>query len=332
MMTGGGRDGHVGMSTGAGDADGAPLVSVVIPCHGQAEFLPEAVASARRQRDPVEVLVVDDGSPDATARVAAEAGVACLRQPHRGLPAARNLGLQASRGACLVFLDADDRLLPGALEHGTRALDEAPAAAFAAGHYREISGDGTPRPPVPQRRLGPDPFESLLRGNAIVMHATVMYRRGPLTLIGGFDETLKACEDYDVFLRLARRHPVVQHRAVVAEYRRHGAAMSRDSPRMLGAALEVLKAQERWVDERPRWREAYETGLRGWREHYARSSLRRMKARLRRGEPRSAIRELVALLRAGGAGVVPALWSWTRFGANGGRSAEPPRRERRSRR
>lgn len=323
--------GRSGCGPAGEDAAGSPLVSVVIPCHEQAAFLPEALSSVRRQRDPVEVLVVDDGSRDATARVAAEAGVACLRQPHRGPSAARNLGLRESRGGYIVFLDADDRLLPGALELGSGCLHAAPAAAFAAGHYREISVDGSPRPPVPQRRLGPDPYEELLRGNSIVMHAAVMYRRGPLTEIGGFDESLTACEDYDVFLRLARLHPVLQHGAVVAEYRRHGAAMSRDAPRMLGAALEVLKAQERWVDERPQWRQAYRTGLRGWREHYARASLGKMKARIRRREPQAAVRELLTLIRAGGPRVVPALWKWTRFGEEGGRFREVRREEARPR-
>jgi len=96
----------------------APLVSVVIPCYNHGRYLPEAVASVRRQSWPdVELIVVDDGSTDDSRTVAAGfAEVKLIRQSNEGLSAARNRGLHASSGEIVIFLDADDILLPGAAE------------------------------------------------------------------------------------------------------------------------------------------------------------------------------------------------------------------------
>src|SRR5215212_9690625 len=93
-----------------------PLVSVVIPCYNQAHFLSEAIESVLAQTHPnFEIIVVDDGSTDNTSEVAARyPGVRHIRQDNQGLAAARNTGLRESKGTCLVFLDADDRLLPNA--------------------------------------------------------------------------------------------------------------------------------------------------------------------------------------------------------------------------
>ena len=99
-------------------------VSIIIPCYNQAHYLPESIESALRQTLlPLDVIVVDDGSSDDTATVAARyPGVLCLRQRNRGLSAARNAGLDTARGDFVIFLDADDRLLPCAARIGVAAL------------------------------------------------------------------------------------------------------------------------------------------------------------------------------------------------------------------
>src|SRR6266516_314678 len=105
------------------------LVSVVIPCYNQGRFLREAIESVRRQTYPqVEIVVVDDGSTDDTAAVAASVGVRCIRQENRGLSGARNRGLTESTGDYLVFLDADDRLLGHGVEANMAAFDAQPEA------------------------------------------------------------------------------------------------------------------------------------------------------------------------------------------------------------
>src|SRR6185503_10394131 len=97
-----------------------PLVSIIIPCYNQGRYLGDAIESVLRQSyRRLEIIVVDDGSTDDSSQVARKySDVKLRRQENRGFSRARNAGLEASRGDYLVFLDADDRLLPGAIQAG----------------------------------------------------------------------------------------------------------------------------------------------------------------------------------------------------------------------
>ena len=107
------------------------MISVVIPCYNQGRYLEEAVTSAVSGPHRVEVIVVDDGSTDETPQVAARhPGLRYVRQDNRGLAAARNRGLAESTGDLVVFLDADDRLMPRGLDTGARALAAHPNCAM----------------------------------------------------------------------------------------------------------------------------------------------------------------------------------------------------------
>jgi glycosyltransferase involved in cell wall biosynthesis len=238
---------------------GAHLVSVVIPCYNQARYLREAIDSALAQHDaPREIIVVDDGSTDDTPEVATRyPGVLTLRQRNRGLAAARNAGLTAAVGDYVVFLDADDRLLPGALEAGAAALGAHPYAAFAVGRARRIAEDGRPLPTPVRLRIDADHYVSLIRRCWIVMPATVTFRRLPLLATGGFDARVRYAEDYDVYLRLARNHPVVDHYVEVAEYRQHPGTQSRNNERMLINTLRVLAQHRPGAAASPRHHAAY---------------------------------------------------------------------------
>src|SRR5215217_8951250 len=112
-------------------------VSVIIPCYNQAHFLSEAIQSVLAQSYPhFEIIVVDDGSTDTTSQVASRyPEVRCIRQNNQGLSGARNSGFAQSKGSYLVFLDADDRLLPGALETGLECLKAHPECAFVSGRF-----------------------------------------------------------------------------------------------------------------------------------------------------------------------------------------------------
>jgi glycosyltransferase involved in cell wall biosynthesis/SAM-dependent methyltransferase len=303
------------------DADAAPpLVSVVIPCYNHARFLPDAIASVRAQSHrPVEIVVVDDGSEDDTPRVAAaHPDVRYVRQENRGLAAARNAGMHASRGEYLVFLDADDRLLPHALEVGLACLAAHPDAAFASGAYRFIREDGSPAREMPLPPVDPDAYAAFLRGNHVGMHAAVIFRREALEEIGGYDPTLRACEDYDVYLRVARHHAVCRHPGVVAEYRQHGSNMSGDTRLMLDSVLAVLRRQEEHVRGRPRLEEALRAGVRAWKEHYAREAALQLS---RGGSPfhhgRRTMRGIAAIVRYGP--------GWVARGLTSGEFAVRPR-------
>jgi glycosyltransferase involved in cell wall biosynthesis len=149
-------------------SDTQPLASVVIPCYNQGRFLPDAIESARHQtHGAVEIIVVDDGSEDDTRAVARRYGVQYIRQRRAGAPAARNTGLRESRGEFLIFLDADDRLLPQAVATGIEWLGRRTDWAFVTGHVRLMTEDGSPAGVPPQNHVDPTSFVDLLRSNYI---------------------------------------------------------------------------------------------------------------------------------------------------------------------
>ncbi len=241
---------------------------VVVVCYNQARYLAEAVESALAQQyEPLEVVVVDDGSSDETAAVAAAYPVRYVYQENRGLPAARNTGLRSTAADYVTFLDADDRLLPCAVPAGLECFQEAPDAAFVFGRFHNIFGDGSPAPTEPEPFVERDHYLHLLEGNFIGMHGTVLYRREVLAAAGGFDEGLPACEDYELYLRLARNLPVRGHHDLVAEYRKHDSNMSRDDAFMLRSVLRVLEREGNWTRD-ARERNALKTGKRVWKEYY----------------------------------------------------------------
>jgi glycosyltransferase involved in cell wall biosynthesis len=239
-----------------------------VPCFNQARFLADALASAIAQLSPVSILVVDDGSTDNTRDVCARfAGVKYFYQSNRGLAAARNSGLHQANSEFVVFLDADDRLLPAAVDVGINRLKANPAAAFTSGEHRYIDAGGSVLEEWQRALPTREHYRALLRGNYVGMGATVMFRRTILAGIGGFDERLKACEDYDVYLRIASSHHVDAHNALVAEYRRHGANMSNDPVLMLKTALTVLNRQRAHAREMHLEQDLIR-GLRYWETYY----------------------------------------------------------------
>jgi glycosyltransferase involved in cell wall biosynthesis/SAM-dependent methyltransferase len=245
-------------------------VGVVVTTYNHAHFLAQALESVRSQtRASDAVVVIDDGSTDNPAAVAERfPNVRLIRQENRGLAAARNTGLAALDTSYVVFLDADDRLEPGAIEAGLACFARAPDSGFIYGGHRYIDADGQEigerfEPP------GKDPYLHLLQGNFIAMHGTVMYRRDRLVTVGGFDERLRRCEDYDVYLRMARHYPVTGYPDLVAAYRLHGENMSADHCAMLRSALEVHARHAPSTPEEKNARAVWAEGRRRWRRCYA---------------------------------------------------------------
>src|SRR5258707_10651350 len=174
------------------------LTSVIIPCHNQARFLGEAVESVLAQTYPhCEVIVVDDGSTDDSPTIAASFDrVRCLTQRNRGVAAARNSGLEVSNGDYVVFLDADDRLLPNALQDCVDSLNANPECAFVYGHVKLIVSDGSPLPTPNQVAVCEDHYPELLRHNYIWTAGAVMYRRAALQSVGGFNPSVSGSPDF----------------------------------------------------------------------------------------------------------------------------------------
>ena len=277
-----------------------PLVSVVIPCYNQGRFLDDAVRSALRQTHPaLEVIVVDDGSTDDTARVAAaRAGVRFVRQQNQGAAVARAAGFRESRGAYIIFLDADDRLLPHAVATGLDYLAAHPDRAFVTGHVRLITEDGLPAGTPPQEHREGDAYRELLRSNYIWTPGVVMYRRAVLDTVGMFDPEAGGSADYELNIRIARRFPIGCHHEVILEYRQHAANMSADAGHMLRSAIRVRRAQRKHVEADRAALEAWQEGIDIVRTDFGGRLIDQVKTDLRmRGRRSAALRGLVRLLR-----------------------------------
>ena len=273
------------------------LVSVVIPCHGQGHFLGEAIESVLAQTYPAhEIIVVDDGSPDDTADVArGYAGVRYVRQAQQERCVARNRGLRESAGSFVVFLDADDRLLPHHLDSGLAAFRANPAAAFVCGDYRWCEDDHATH--VHDCRPLPDHYGTLLRTNFIGPPHTVIFRREMVVQEGGFRVGFESCEDQDLYIRMARRYPIHCHHLVVAEYRRHGGQSSQRWDVMLQRAVAVLRAEYPYVKGHPVYEPAWQEGLERRRYLYGEPLLWATVAAARSGDVRRALRNLSVLIR-----------------------------------
>jgi len=246
------------------------LVSVIIPCYNQAHFLDEAIESVLAQTySSREIIVVDDGSTDNTATVArCHSPVGYIYQENAGPSAARNTGVKESRGEYLVFLDADDRLLPEALEIGVGCLRQHPECAFASGFCRLIVADGSLLGKPEQPSIARDYYLEFLRRNYIWCPGSVIYQRSIFEIVKGFDTSLGRCEDYDLFLRITKDHPIFCHNQFVADYRLHNSSRSADQASMLQDTLSALDAQWDFVKGNKRSAEAFKIGKGYWQERY----------------------------------------------------------------
>lgn len=187
------------------------LVSVIIPTFNRCGLVREAVASACAQRGAkLDIVVVDDGSTDGTAVALEEefgAAIRLLSTANRGVAAARNLGVAASRGELIAFLDSDDLWLPGKLAVQTAFFAARPEAEICQTEEIWIRNGVRVNPCAHHRKPSGDIFEPSLR-LCLVSPSAVMLRRELFDRAGGFDERLPVCEDYDLWLRIARDTPV----------------------------------------------------------------------------------------------------------------------------
>lgn len=240
------------------------LVSLVIPTYNRAALLDETLASVAAQTYPHwECIVVDDGSTDETAAVAARFAprVRYVRQANAGPAAARNRGLEEAYGDAFMFLDSDDLLLPDALDHLVGALRRRPEAGIAYGGFYVMHANGRPGhlPGAPlfpfleeehaaTAELGEayglavddDLLPDLLQHDVLVMGGTLL-RRASLDALGTFDTSLDYMEHWEFFLRAARQGiPFVSTHVPVLRIRMHGGNLSRDFEGMLGVRLALI--------------------------------------------------------------------------------------------
>ncbi len=225
-----------------------PDISIVVACYNAAQTVGETVASVRRQTHPDwELICIDDGSCDRTPQVLAtlateEPRLGWRRARHRGPSAARNHGTSLATGRNVLYLDADDVLRPDALEVLLRAARTANSETLVAGGWELLDPHGhslgLPRFPAVREFT----VDQLLLGNPISMVTLV-----PRHLLGPrpFDETLDACVDWDLWLRLAHRGAVCRTiPRVVFGYRLHASSLSRRWEIVYTSGRRVI---ERWL-------------------------------------------------------------------------------------
>ena len=232
-----------------------PKVSIIIPAYKQAGYLAKTIESALAQTHAdMEVVVIDDGSPDETPQVAARftarPGFKYVRQANTGLAGARNRGIAESSGEYLCFLDADDLYLPDKVAKQVALLERNPGLGFAYCDLTTI--DEHDRPVADQfhvatlkRGLSGDILPALITGGYFPPH-TVMIRRSVLEQVGAFDPELGGYADYDLWLRVACagfKAGFIAEQLVL--YRRHSSNMSKDGQHMGETRLASLRKMAR---------------------------------------------------------------------------------------
>lgn len=196
-----------------------------MPCFNGEVFLAEAIDSVLGQTfQDFELIVVDDGSTDRSAEIldGYRNRIRVIRQQNRGVSAARNAGIRESRGELIGFLDADDYWDPGFLDQMAKGMAD-PRTAIAYCGW-QIVGSVQGKPFVPPDYETGDKMHHLLRFASLWPIHAILIRRSLMPEGLPFNPAYPACEDYDLWLRIASFHPIQLVPKVLAFYRKHGPA------------------------------------------------------------------------------------------------------------
>ena len=315
--------------THAGPA--GPLVSVVIPAFNGERLIGRTIESALAQTySNVEIIVVDDGSTDATQEVVRRFGdrVRYLRQPNQGGAAARNQGISAARGDWVAFLDQDDLWLPEKLERQAAVFLEEPSTVVCFTRWSHIDDQGKPmthgstaerdrlldsvsRQAKPLGRgavlLPEKPFtEALVKRCLVNSCSGVIARKSVLMEVGGFDAGLRGPDDWDLWMRLAVRYSFAYIPEALYQYRHHARQHTQHGGTQM--LRDLLVVMERWLRSPEICRQA---GRRTILSSMARLHDNCATARVNQGEMREARAHYIAALRARPKPATLALWSAT---------------------
>lgn len=187
-----------------------PVISIIIPAYNRAWIIKEAIDSVLAQNFyNFELIVVDDGSTDNTREVLVSYGdkIKLIRQNNRGVSAARNNGILSSNGYYIAFLDSDDIWLPGKLETQFEFFQNNPDALICQTEEIWIKNGKRMNPGKRHKKVSGFFFEKSLK-LCLVSPSAVMMKKSLFDMVGLFDESLLACEDYDMWLRTNCRYPV----------------------------------------------------------------------------------------------------------------------------
>ena len=241
---------------------GNALVSVVVPTYRRAGMLTEVIGSVLAQTfTDWELFVVDDNGEGSEAQKNTEAAVERYRndariryiahERNRGACAARNTGMLRARGTFVAFLDDDDVWYPEKLERQVACFGSAsPEVALVYGGWRHVFEDGSAETFIPDGSAHRLP--QLLKRNAIGSTSLVVCRRSALLAVDGFDETLPAMQDFDLYIRLGMRYPFSYVESVLMDHRRHGSPRITTDPQVVQRANERFHAKHRHLFEADR--------------------------------------------------------------------------------
>lgn len=232
------------------------LVTAIIPTFNYGRFVARAVTSVLAQTYPnLECIVVDDGSTDDTQEVLRAFGdqIKVIRQPNTGLSAARNRGIAEARGRYIAFLDADDWWSPVKIATQVEWLETHPGVGCVGCGREHVESDGcvSTLAGLPNHRSRRETLRDLAvrafwvsgSGSGALVRAEV------LSAAGGFDESLTAAEDWDLWLRLAALTDIDNVPAVLTTIRRHGTGVFRNVDRMEQNSWAVYeKVTKAWPD------------------------------------------------------------------------------------
>lgn len=241
-------------SWGAGQAI---RISVVIPAYNAARFLPGCLASVFAQTlKPDEVIVVDDGSTDNTAQVAEQHGAKVIQRKNGGIGAARNTGVKNATGEWIALLDADDVWAPEKLARQAAAIR--PDTVLVYTGLRFFNDNGTL---MVRRAAHPSSVAKLLRYSNPICPSSALLSRQACLAAGGFNESIAACEDWDMWVRLTALGPFAAVEEPLTEYYVYPASMSASPEKMLRGLSGIIgstllcryRGVKRWVWRRRIW-------------------------------------------------------------------------------
>ena len=233
-----------------------PAFSVVVPAYNASRTIGATIGSVLRQsHEDLELIVVDDGSSDGTPDLVREFGanderLRLVEQPNKGTAGARNTGIGEARADLVAFLDNDDMWMPSYLEMMGAALERAPEAGFAytdAWIFNDATGRILKKPSLEHYEAVPDPAPpadllSRFLGHLNFVMSSTTVRREALEATGGFDESIRGADDFDLWVRIAAKgYGAVRADGINLVQRDRSDSQSKDLPMMIENARAVLQ-------------------------------------------------------------------------------------------
>ena len=223
--------------------DEIPNVSVIIPTYNRADLVKRAIKSVLDQTyQNFELIVINDNSLDDTINVIntfKDSRIQCIsHKKNRGAPAARNTGINKSRGEYIAFLDDDDEWLPEKLEIQLEYLNHRPNVGLIYAGYEIVDKDKNKIHRINPKERG-NTFHRILHTN-FIGSPTVLVRRECFESVGGFDEKFKSSQDWDMWIRISQKYDVDYVPNILAKYNISGNRITTNMNSVINGHIQIL--------------------------------------------------------------------------------------------